>query len=356
MEFQVEGIEESTATRSEIIRALNAKLFAGDGADILLLDGLPADSYVEKGVLYDMGGAVIENAELYPNIREAYSQSGSCYMIPARIGVPVYIGTKNVISHAGSLEELAGFASQAELPYLKKISYGKLIEDFYPYYADMFIKDGSQIDEDGLMQFLAQIKMIADNVSATEKVDKEIPDPWNYVGFGESSLSVSVLKGMSYQWAAEHFAAARNIDGEVVTIGDRFVPYSLMGINNASANKELAMEFVNEVLSEEIQSVEFLDEGFPVNQKSAEQWLDTDKEYIAAAMNEEGNYFAVSYPNKDEREQLFGYISNLKTPVYQDDILLEMIISESDDYFKGVESVEKTVEKIINNAKLYMEE
>lgn len=356
VEFQVEGVEESTATRSEIIRALNAKLFAGDGADILLLDGLPADSYVEKGVLYDMGGAVIENAELYPNIREAYSQSGSCYMIPARIGVPVYIGTKNVISHAGSLEELAGFASQAELPYFKKISYGKLIEDFYPYYADMFIKDGSQIDKDGLMQFLAQIKMIADNVSATEKVDKEIPDPWNYVGFGESSLSVSVLKGMSYQWAAEHFAAARNIDGEVVTIGDRFVPYSLMGINNASANKELAMEFVNEVLSEEIQSVEFLDEGFPVNQKSAEQWLDTDKEYIAAAMNEEGNYFAVSYPNKNEREQLFGYISNLKTPVYQDDILLEMIISESDDYFKGVESVEKTVEKIINNAKLYMEE
>ena len=54
--------------------------------------------------------------------------------------------------------------------------------------------------------------------------------------------------------------------------------------------------------------------------------------------------------------ELFGYIVNVKTPVYQDDILLEMIISESDDYFKGVESVEKTVEKIINNAKLYMEE
>ena len=63
MEFQVEGVEESTATRSEIIRALNAKLFAGDGADILLLDGLPADSYVEKGVLYDMGGAVIERTQ-----------------------------------------------------------------------------------------------------------------------------------------------------------------------------------------------------------------------------------------------------------------------------------------------------
>ena len=277
-------------------------------------------------------------------------------MIPARIGVPVYTGTKDVIAHVGSLEELAGFASPTELPYCMGISSGRLIEDFYPYYADMFIKDDGPIDKDGLMQFLAQIKRIADNVYAAEKVDIEIPDPWNYVGFGESSLSVSVLKGMSYQWAAEHFAAARNIDGEVVTIGDRFVPYSLMGINNASTNKELAMEFVNEVLSLEIQSVEFLDEGFPVNQKSAEQWLDTDKEYLAASMNEEGNYFAVSYPDKDERSQLFGYISGLKTPVYQDDVLLEMIVSEAGDYFNGVENVEKAVEKIINKAKLYMEE
>lgn len=356
VEFQVEGAGESTATRSEIIRALNAKLFAGDGADILLLDGLPADSYVEKGVLYDMGGSVMGNTELYPNIREAYSQGGSCYMIPSRIGVPVYIGTKDVIAHAGSLEELAEFASQSKLPYFTEISYGKLIEDFYPYYADMFIKDGRQIDKDGLIQFLAQVKMIADNVSATEKVDKEIPDTWNYVAFGESSFSVSVMKGMSNQWAAEHFAAAKNIDGEVVTINDQFVPYSLMGINNASVNKELAMEFVNEVLSEEIQSVEFLDEGFPVNKKSAKQWMDTDKEFIADIMNKKGNYFSVSYPDKDERSQLFGYISNLKTPVYQDDILLEMIVSEAGDYFNGVESVEKTAEKIINNAKLYMEE
>lgn len=356
VDFQVEEAEGSTATRSEIIRALNARLFAGDGADILLLDGLPIDSYVEKGVLYDMGGTVLDNSELYPGIREAYGQGGSCYMIPARIGIPAYAGTKEVIAHAGSLEELAGFALQTELPYFGEISYRKLVEDFYPYYSDMFIMNGSQIDKDGLIQFLTQIKLIADNVPAAEKVDKETVDPWNTLGFGESSLSVSVLNGMSYQWAAEHFSAVRNIDGELITIGDRFVPYSLMGINNASANKELAMEFINEVLSEEIQSVEFLDEGFPVNQRSAQLWQATDKEFIASVMNEAGNYIMTSYPDQKERDQLFGYISNLKTPVYKDEIILEMIVNETDDYFKGAESVEKTVEKIINNAWLYMAE
>ena len=358
VEFQVEGVEESAATRSEIIRALNAKLFSGDGADILLLDGLPADSYVEKGVLYDMGGTVIENAELYPNIREAYSQGGSCYMIPARIGVPVYTGTKDVIAHADSLEELARFASQAELPYFTEISYGKLIKDFYPYYAEMFIKDGNQIDKEGLERFLTQIKMIADNVPAAENTDKdEAAGSLRDMGVGECSLSVSVLKGMSYQWAAEHFSLARNIDGELTAIGDWFVPYSLMGINNASTNKELAMEFINEVLSEEIQTVYFLDEGFPVNQKSAQQWQNTDEEFTAGLMSPTSNEVVhISYPDQKERDLLFGYISGLKTPVYQDDVLLEMIVSEAGDYFKGVESVEKTVEKIVNKAKLYMEE
>ncbi len=358
VEFQVEGVEESAATRSELIRALNAKLFAGDGPDILLLDGLPADSYVEKGVLYDMGRTVTENTELYPGIREAYSQGGSCYMIPARIGVPVYTGTKDVIAHAGSLEELAGFASQAKLPYFTKISYGKLIEDFYPYYAEMFIKDGNQIDKEGLERFLIQIKMIADNVPAAENTDKdETDDSLRDMGLGECSLSVSVLKGMSYQWAAEHFSLARNVDGELTAVGDWFVPYSLMGINNASTSKELAMEFINEVLSEEMQTVYFLDEGFPVNQKSARQWQNTDEEFIAGLMSPTSNEVVhISYPDQEERNQLFGYISNLKTPVYQDDILLEMIVSEAGDYFKGVESVEKTVDRIINKANLYMEE
>ena len=130
-----------------------------------------------------------------------------------------------------------------------------------------------------------------------------------------------------------------------------------MGINNASTNKELAAEFINEVLSEEIQTVYFLDEGFPINQKSAQQWQNTDEEFTAGFLSPGSTEVVhITYPNQEERNQLFGYISNLKTPVYQDDILLEMIISEAGDYFEGVESVEKTAEKIINNAKLYMEE
>ena len=36
------------------IRTLNTELLGGNGADVLLLDGLSAESYIEKGILADL--------------------------------------------------------------------------------------------------------------------------------------------------------------------------------------------------------------------------------------------------------------------------------------------------------------
>ena len=41
--------EAGSTTVSDTIRALNTELLSGNGADVLVLDGLPADAYIEKG-------------------------------------------------------------------------------------------------------------------------------------------------------------------------------------------------------------------------------------------------------------------------------------------------------------------
>lgn len=38
----------------DTIRALNTELLGGKGADVLILDGLPVESYQEKGILLDI--------------------------------------------------------------------------------------------------------------------------------------------------------------------------------------------------------------------------------------------------------------------------------------------------------------
>jgi hypothetical protein len=48
--FEVGETSKGAATVADSIRALNAKILAGDGPDILVLDGLPEDSYIRKGI------------------------------------------------------------------------------------------------------------------------------------------------------------------------------------------------------------------------------------------------------------------------------------------------------------------
>lgn len=40
-----------STTVSDTIRALNTELLGGNGADLLVLDGLPAESYIKRGFL-----------------------------------------------------------------------------------------------------------------------------------------------------------------------------------------------------------------------------------------------------------------------------------------------------------------
>lgn len=41
-------------TTSDAIRTLNTEVMAGEGPDILFMDGLPVNSYIEKGLLADV--------------------------------------------------------------------------------------------------------------------------------------------------------------------------------------------------------------------------------------------------------------------------------------------------------------
>ena len=49
---------EDGVTAEDAVKALNTELLAGNVPDVLVLDGLPADSYIEKGILADISEVV----------------------------------------------------------------------------------------------------------------------------------------------------------------------------------------------------------------------------------------------------------------------------------------------------------
>lgn len=83
--FETGYTGEDGVTLSDAIRTLNTELMAGEGPDILILDGLPADSYVDKGILEDLTDLVEPDKEKYfYNMISAYNGGGSIYQMRQR--------------------------------------------------------------------------------------------------------------------------------------------------------------------------------------------------------------------------------------------------------------------------------
>ena len=72
----------------EMIQGLNTELLSGKGADVLILDGLSADSYIEKGILMDLSDVVGElerSGDMMDNLLDGFKRKdGTVYQVPIR--------------------------------------------------------------------------------------------------------------------------------------------------------------------------------------------------------------------------------------------------------------------------------
>ena len=75
---------DDAVTTSDAIRTLNTEVMGGNGPDILLMDGLPVNSYVEKGLLADVSDTVnplISDGKLFDKIAQTYKGT-VCQILP----------------------------------------------------------------------------------------------------------------------------------------------------------------------------------------------------------------------------------------------------------------------------------
>ena len=114
--FEVGYTGEDGVELSDAIRTLNTELMSGNGPDILVLDGLPADSYIEKGILEDITSIVDQEKEnIFYNIISAYNKKESIYQIPTTFSVPIILGDAEVIDAKNRKELMDIFLGNAQV-------------------------------------------------------------------------------------------------------------------------------------------------------------------------------------------------------------------------------------------------
>lgn len=400
VEYEI-GLDESGATREDALKKLNTKLMDGSGPDIIFLDELPYESYVEKGVLLDIKDAVEELNQtdgLYTNLIEPFYENGSLYAVPTEFKLPVLGGDKEMIA---KVKDYEGIAEAMEILRSKNPT-GNLV---FPCSAQGIMKlfsyvcepawkneDGT-INEEAVRDYLIQSKRIYDaqikgltqeDIDSYQQLNMENIE-WEGVSFEDSEYftmpaTVKYISGRERFICGEagdtysmtnlfSLAKTKGFESNGVDIMNGqstnvFHPINILGINASTSNQDKAIAFLQTMLSTEQQKQVY--QGFPVNKAALEQQLVIDPDQV----DSDGvySYWGSSDENgvtidgktywftEEEKDLLRNWIAQATTPFLKDMVLEEAVFNEGSKYICGEQDIDTTIQTIIQSAAIYMTE
>jgi ABC-type glycerol-3-phosphate transport system substrate-binding protein len=360
---------EETITLKDHINALNTELLAGRGADILVLDGMPIESYIDKGVLEDMGSIFTPmkaSGELLLNITDPYYSDDKVYAMPLRFKLPILYGSSDAVNAANSITELAEYASNnKEIPLLSPSNYRAMAAWFLMTNYDQILNQEKEIDEASLQDFLETINIISDAINASDDVELDYMNSSNGRTMGYwITASIKVHK-KEYQSNIEELggmmdfaiptAVVQEWKGSFRAINNSFKANGLVGINSAGNQKELALEFIQLLFSKEIQRLD-LQDGFPVNKVALEEWIQLEKDNFGFSVTDGEYDIQAFYPKEKPRKEIYESICAVDKPMVNDMTMMDMILDEAEQYLRGDITAEQAAKNAVASINLYLSE
>lgn len=373
--------------RVDTVKNLNTEILAGKGPDILVLDNLPVDAYIEKGILKDISETLKQEDtidKILPNIVEACRQEdGKLYSIPARVRIPVLMGEKNLLEKGTGAAGVRDMAKEAkdELADTQSI---------YPYFmegdlAEVFIKacsydwqkqDGT-LDKASLREYLEQ----TGEIYHSEKKDKMTNN-------GSAGGNTTFEEGIGLGLFQVYIGTAKLTFGELCSPGQSelvesivkgepelawkslnegsYCPWMTLGINTKSSNQKRAEEFLLYLMGEEGQRIQ-QGYGFSVNKDvldTKNYWgidegvpADRPKNFMGLQLPSGGTKDLYIFSLTDEQtDNMRGVLSGLDKPYRLDVEVKTLIKDETRKYFQEKETLDEAVANLIDKINLYLSE
>lgn len=280
--------DKSVSTVSDALKKLNTEIMAGNGPDIICLDGIDAEPYIEKGILEDISDVIKDydkNNLILSNVVDAYTDKGKIYKFPIGIALPVAIGEN--IGDIKDIDTLNKFFQQQFSENKRVLSIYNietLFSSLCNIYSDEFIR-GNNIDKNKLKEFFKKVKEMKDiaiETTPTEEYQSYLEEYENYdaPGIWQDNYWSLTLRAIPWAYPLQSVCSdSGSIDiggvgsfdslSELVSVRtikkdlnytilpseekSKFIPIGLVGINSKSKEKTLAKDFIHLLLSEDVQ-------------------------------------------------------------------------------------------------------
>lgn len=401
IEYEVGIDDNNSVTREDALKKLNTRIMAGEGPDLFVMDNMPVDSYIEKGMLLDLSfclEGMTEDAQLFTNILDAFKKNGGIYTIPCEVQLPLVLGKEKYVTEINNMESLA-----AAMEALRRDNPDGGLLDIYSesawirllsmVSAPAWKTESGALEEVAVSEFLKGAKRMYDTQmeGALEKdIDRYnsvddyymteygttraegdyfgMTDEMSYIG-GRTRIVLGTLSN-SYSYASLN--SVHRVDGFEDSVllplsgqsTNVFIPKTLVGISAASANTEMAQELLKVLLGKENQSSLF--KGLAVNKAAFEEsfvpneeYLEEDGLYGSLAMSDEDGMMVsmdVYWVDEEQLQKLRDWMANADTPYVKDSVLEDAVCEEGVNYIQGSKSLEEAVSAIVEKVAIYMAE
>lgn len=395
--YEVGMSGDNGATAEDAIKNLNTKMMSGSGPDILVLDGLPADSYKEKGVLADLG-SVVDNLNgedsLFPNLVEACREEGKIYSLPVRFQLPMIAGGKENIQSIADLGTLADTVERLreenpEGPLIGLKTENEILYTLGQICSAAWMDDGKNINKEALAEFLTNARRIYQAETAgmdaqyleeykvrMQDSDSAFPGERKYYASTSSNaisfaaegqkLAVGKVYGLDFDFNVITTLAEQEEDFAYTfwegQVKDGFIPATSVGIYAKSAENELAVKFFRFLFGRDLQDLA-LPDGFPMNMASFDTFSESGREEefgggSFAMSNENGDFFSldINWASETDFQKLKEMVQSVSR-ISTGNAVIERVVCEiGPKALKGSSSVEDAVDEIIKKAAIYLAE
>ncbi|MDE6530081.1 MAG: extracellular solute-binding protein, partial [Lachnospiraceae bacterium] len=402
--------EGSNTTIAEAVNALNTQLLAGNGPDVIIMDGLNYIAYRDSGMLKELSGLYEEimsdNPGINTTILSCYrTEDGEIYAIPSQFGFSVISAPADSIDSLNSLEGLAEYIQNSPCPNpefgndLRIYDVKGLFQLLYPAYSSRIFGNGESYDRQELENFVSGMKGVWDALmehttedqirewetlvaeegdwaySNTHQLLYGLIDEWGSLGlaggrWGMENEEMQLYSGRSI--GLYNFTYSFNVTDiwhmmneyphetyDIFAIDDvnTFTPLLIYSIYAKSEYTDAAEEFIKYMLSEDTQSN--IGMGWYDSNSEHRYGMSVNMEVLQSRTEEfkygdHGAYTPIA--PEGEMERYMDLLGSFSVPTYRNAILEEKIFSGMEDYLNGRIALEQYMEEADNAITLYMEE
>ncbi len=384
--YEVALAEENGMTVSDALKTLTTEVMAGKGPDVLILDGMPVETYAEKGILRDLTAVAADaDGNYFENILHAYQDGqGQMCAIPARFMMPM--------AHAGSEyytpgEGFESFTERKDV--LAHMEPDSVVEKFWYSCGAAWKKEDGTLDGQKVADFLARLKNAYGEFEGSEDESVEITlameggvSPLHKVSldYGEFDLAGKKINANIGLYGGGDYGLIRAVSkkleggdfgmmpGQAENV---FVPSMVLGVSSKSMQPEVAEAFVGYLLSADAQKLS-MNRGFPVDRDAFRSVID-GHEYepkegqetaggmmMSVAGDSEDIREAISYEmvptTEEEIKKLTDLAEALETPALMDDVIKEAVVEQGEKVLKGELEPQAAADAIMQKVNIYLAE